>query len=66
MCFHGALGYVQIASDLRVVTTLEQQVDDLLLPLPQRNDIFFHALHLTGCARRTASGNAAIRSDAQS
>ncbi len=32
MRFDGALGNVQIASDFRVVTALEQQLDNLPLP----------------------------------
>jgi hypothetical protein len=34
MRFDGALGNVEIASDFRVVTTLEQQVDDLPFAWP--------------------------------
>jgi len=34
MRFHRALGDVEIASDFRVVTSLEQQVDDLPLAWP--------------------------------
>ena len=66
MCFHGALGYVQIASDLRIVTALKQQIDDLPLPLPQQNESFFHALHLNGYAREPKVHNSAIRSEAHS
>jgi hypothetical protein len=32
MSLHGSLGNVQIASDFRIVTTLQEQIDDLLLP----------------------------------
>jgi len=32
VCFDGSLGYVQIASDFRVVVPLQQQIDDLSLP----------------------------------
>ena len=46
MCLDGSLGYVQIASDFRIVTTLEEQIDNLLLPLPYLNRFFFHAVHL--------------------
>jgi len=42
MRFHGALGYVQIASDFRVVTPLQQQIDDLPVPGPYRADVLFH------------------------
>jgi hypothetical protein len=51
MCFHGSLGYVQIASDFRIVTALKQQIDDLLLPGCYWTNLLFHALHLTGRAR---------------
>ena len=34
MCFDGPLGDVQIASDFGIVTTLQEQVDDLLFPRP--------------------------------
>ena len=42
MCFDGSLGNVQIASDFRVVTSLEQQIDDLSLPGPHLAEFFFH------------------------
>ena len=44
MCFHSALGYVQIASDFRIVTALKQQIDDLPLPLSHFSKLLFHAL----------------------
>jgi hypothetical protein len=31
MSLYGSLGYVEIASDFRIVTTLQEQIDDLLL-----------------------------------
>ncbi len=34
MRFHCALGDVEIVSDFRVVTSLEQQLDDLPFPWP--------------------------------
>jgi len=42
MCFDGALGNMQIASDLRVVTALEQQVNDLPFPRTHLAEILFH------------------------
>ncbi len=42
MRFNRALGHVQIASDFRVVTPLEQQINDLPLPGPHLYEIFFH------------------------
>lgn len=54
MRFDCALGYMQIVSDLRVVTALQKQLDNLLLPAPQLARVSFHAfhaLHLTSCAR---------------
>ncbi len=56
MRFYGALGYVQIASDFRIVTALKQQIDDLPLPPSHFSKLLFHALTSTGCARRAASG----------
>ena len=44
MCFHGALGDVQIASDFRIATALKQQIDDLPLPLSHFSKLLFHAL----------------------
>jgi hypothetical protein len=38
---------LQIARDFRVVTSLEQKINDLLLPAPQAAERFFHVLHLT-------------------
>jgi hypothetical protein len=40
--FDRALGHVQIASDFRVVTSLEQQIDDLPLPGPDLVELVFH------------------------
>jgi hypothetical protein len=60
MCFYGALGYVQIASDFRIVTALKQQIDDLLLPVPHLTNVLFHSLHLNGRAsgcRKWQNGN---------
>lgn len=66
MCFYGTLGYVQIASDFRIVTALKQQIDDLLLPVPHLTDLLFHAMHLKGCARSTAIDKSAVSSGARS
>jgi hypothetical protein len=46
MSFDGSLGYVQIASDFRVVTPLQKKVDDLLFPWSHLSKFIFHALHL--------------------
>lgn len=37
---------LQIARDFRVVTSLEEKINDLLLPAPQSAERFFHVLHL--------------------
>ncbi len=66
MCFDGALGYVQIASDFRIVTTLKEQVDQLLLSPPQLNSILFHALHLMDAHGSPQVAVTANRSDALS
>jgi hypothetical protein len=42
MRFHSSLGYVQIASDFRVVTPLQQQIDDLPVSGPYRAELLFH------------------------
>jgi hypothetical protein len=42
MRFDRALGHVQIASDFRVVTSLEQQIDDLPFPWSHLLEILFH------------------------
>jgi hypothetical protein len=47
VCLDGPLGYVQIASDFRIVTSLQQQINDLLLPGPHLAELVFHALHLS-------------------
>jgi hypothetical protein len=52
MSFHGALGYVQIASDFRIITALKQQFDDLLLPVSHLTAIFCHAFPLNRCTPR--------------
>lgn len=40
--FDGALGNVEIASDFRVVASLEQKIDDLPLPGSHLAEIFVH------------------------
>ena len=47
MSLYGPLGYVQIASDFRIITTLQKQIDDLPLPGSYLIKLFLHALHLT-------------------
>jgi len=48
MCFHRALGDIEVASDFRVVAALQQQVDDLPLPGSHLIELFVHkSLHLT-------------------
>ena len=42
MCFDGALGDIQVASDFSVVTSLEKQVDDLAFPGSYLIEFFFH------------------------
>jgi hypothetical protein len=42
MGFHGSLGDVEVASDLRVVTPLKQQIDDLPFPGTYLAELFFH------------------------
>lgn len=57
MRFHRSLGDVQVASDFRVVTSLQQKVDNLPLPRSHLAEMFFHKeLHLTDNAPEAASG----------
>lgn len=42
MRFDGSLGNVQIASDFRVVTSLEEQIYDLPFPGTHLIELFFH------------------------
>ena len=57
MRFHRTLGDVQIVGDFRVVTSLEQQIDNLPLPWSHLVELLFHkSLHLTDAAPVTASG----------
>ena len=51
MSFDGPLGYVQIASDFRVVASLQQQIDDLPLPGSHLVDLLIHELHLPDVLR---------------
>ncbi len=52
MRFHRALGDVEIASDFRVVTSLEKQLDDLPFPGAHLLELLFHKeLHLTDVPR---------------
>jgi len=48
MGFDRSLGNIQIARNLGVVAPLEEEIDDLLLPVSHSADLFFHELHLTG------------------
>ena len=57
MCFDGALGYVQIASDFGVVASLEQEIDDLTLPGTYLAELLFHKCTApVRCASTAASG----------
>jgi len=59
MSFDGALGHVQIPSDLRVVTSLEQQVDNLLFPRSYLGKLLFDChLHLTEMYAAVAASGA--------
>jgi hypothetical protein len=52
MCFHRTLGNVQIPSNFRVVTSLEQQTNDLPFPGAHLAELLFHKhLHLTDTPR---------------
>lgn len=51
MSFYGSFGYVQIASDFRIVATLQEQFDNLLFPWSHLSKLIFHALHLTDAPR---------------
>lgn len=51
MSFDGSLGYIQIASDFRVVTPLQQQIDDLSLPGTHLFQVLIHGLHLADAFR---------------
>ena len=52
MCFDGALGNMQIASDFRVVTSLEKQIDNLPLSRSYLAELLFHkSLHLSDALR---------------
>ena len=57
MRFHRPLGNVQVASDFRVVTSLQQKFDNLPLPRSHLAESLFHKeLHLTDNAPEAASG----------
>ena len=64
ICFDRALGHVQIATDFRVVTALEQQIDDLAFPGSQLVEFVFHKIApsdapnpATGAETRPSSGS---------
>ncbi len=42
MSFDGTLGHVQIASDFRVIASLEQQLDNLPFPGSHFVELLFH------------------------
>jgi len=52
MRFHRSLGDVQVVSDFRVVTSLQQKIDNLPLPWSHLAEMFFHKkLRLTDTPR---------------
>jgi len=58
MRFHRTLGNVQIVGDFRVVTSLEQQIDDLPFPWSHLAELLFHkSLHLADATPVTASSD---------
>ncbi len=52
MCFDRSLGNVQIPSDFRVPTSLEQRLNDLPFPGPNLAEWLFHKY----CTRPTCPG----------
>jgi hypothetical protein len=42
MFFYGSLRHVELARNLRVFTTLQQELDDLPLPWAKSHRLFFH------------------------
>jgi hypothetical protein len=56
MRFHRSLGDVQVASDFRVVTSLQQQVDNLPLPWSHLAEMFFHKNCTSPTRSEAASG----------
>jgi hypothetical protein len=43
MSFHGAPGHFELAGNFRVVTALQQQLDNLLFAWTEPNDRLFHS-----------------------
>jgi hypothetical protein len=59
MSLDGALSHVEIPSDLRVVTSLEQQFDNLLIPRSYLGNLLFDChLHLTEMYAAVAASGA--------
>jgi len=56
MCLDGPLGYIQIASDFRVVAPLEKKINDLPFSRSYLNQLLFHAPHLTEALPVAVSG----------
>jgi hypothetical protein len=55
--FHGSARHIQLAGDLRVVTSLQQQLDDLLFARAQPNGLFVvHIPPSFGIASRPNTG----------
>jgi hypothetical protein len=42
MSFYGSARHLELTGDFSVVTTLQEQLDDLLFARPQPNGLFFH------------------------
>ena len=47
MCLDGSPGHVQLAGNLGVVATLQEQFDDLTLARTQSNGLFLHQTPLS-------------------
>jgi hypothetical protein len=56
MSFDGALGHVEVTSDLGVIASLQQEIDDLLFPGPDLAEVLIHGLHLADVAPVAACG----------
>jgi len=43
MSLHGSPRHIELARDFRIITTLQKQLDDLLLAWAKPNGLFFHS-----------------------
>ncbi len=63
MSFYGSPRHIELAGDLGVITSLQQQLNDLLFAGTEPNGLLLHPILLFCLIYRTRSGAAVVLSD---